>query len=97
MFPLFERAIHGSRADGSDKIQLKEKLHIRSEIKSFGGKGKSVKTAPSKGLIGGEKQLNFVEGKPFVCKEKDCRKAFRYNSNLKKRFSDKEFVRLLEN
>merc|ERR1719370_1529535 len=43
-------------------IQLKEKLQIRSEIKSFGGKDKSVKTAPSKGLIGGEKQLNFVEG-----------------------------------
>ena len=24
LFPLFERAIHGSKADGSDKIQLKE-------------------------------------------------------------------------
>jgi len=68
----------------SVKIQLKEKLHIRSEINSFGGKDKSVKTAPSKGLIGGEKQLNFVEGKPFVCKEMDCGKAFRYKANLKR-------------
>ena len=68
----------------SVKIQLKEKLQIRSEMKSFGGKDKSAKTAPSKGLIGGEKQLNFVEGKPFVCKEKDCGKAFRYKCNLKR-------------
>jgi len=68
----------------SVKIQLKEKLQIRSEIKSFGGKDKSVKTAPTKGLIGGEKQLNFVARKPFVCKEKDCGKAFRYKCNLKR-------------
>ena len=68
----------------SVKIQLKEKLQIRSEMKSFGGKDKSVKTASLKGLIGGEKQLNFVEGKPFVCKEKDCGKAFRYKCNLKR-------------
>jgi len=47
----------------SVKIELKEKLQSRSDIKRFGGKDKSVKTAPSKGLIGGEKQLNFVEGK----------------------------------
>ena len=56
----------------------------KREIKSFGGKDKSAKTAPSKGLIGGEKQLNFVEGKHFVCKEKDCGKAFRYKCNLKR-------------
>ena len=68
----------------SVKIQLKEKLQIRSDIKSFGGKDKSVKTPTSKGLIGGEKQLNFVEGKPFVCKEMDCGKAFRYKANLKR-------------
>ena len=68
----------------SVKIQLKEKLQIRSEMKSFGGKDKSVKTASLKGLIGGEKQLNLFEGKPFVCKEKDCGKAFRYKCNLKR-------------
>merc|ERR1719447_337077 len=56
----------------------------KREINSFGGKDKSVKTALSKGLIGGEKQLNFVEGKPFVCKEKDCGKAFRYKCNLRR-------------